>query len=138
MHAAGEQGSAAVASKATAERFGLQVLEENIQDLDFNKTRFIVLSKEKAKPSSKNKTTLLFAVKDRPGALFDCLKGFKDQNINLTRVDSRPSRKSAWDYVFFVEFEGAVSEKRVEKALAELKKHTKMFKLFGSYPRLGD
>lgn len=138
VHAAGEQGSAAIASKNTAERFGLQVLAENIQDLSFNKTRFIVLSKEKSKSSSKNKTTMFFAVKDRSGALLDCLKGFKDQKINLTRLESRPSRKSAWDYVFFVEFEGDLSEKRVKSALVELKKHASTVKLFGSYPKLGD
>ncbi len=137
VHTAGKEGSAAIASKATAERFGLQVLAENIQDLSFNKTRFIVLSRKRAKPSSKNKTTMFFAVKDRPGALFDCLKGFKDQKVNLTRIESRPSRKSAWDYVFFVEFEGDLSEKRVENALSELKKRAYMFKLFGSYPRVG-
>ncbi len=110
------------------------MLVENIQDLDFNKTKFVVIGKKPVENSKANKTTMIFAVKDKPGALFDCLKGFKDFNVNLTRLESRPSKKSAWDYVFFVEFEGNLSEDRIKKALAELKEHTTSVKSFGSYP----
>jgi len=137
-HAAMEPGSAAIASKNAAKMFGLQVLAEGIQDLGFNKTRFVAIGKKPAKPLASNKTAMFFAVKDRPGALFDCLEGFKGQNINLTRLESRPSKKSAWDYVFFVEFLGDLSEQRVRTALAALKKCAKMVKLLGSYPRLGE
>ncbi len=136
-HAKEDRNSAAIASKNTAKHFGLKILAENIQDLDFNQTRFTVVGKKLAEPSKTNKTTLFFAVKDRPGALFDCLKGFKDFGVNLTRLESRPSKKSAWDYVFFVEFEGDLSEERVKGALAELETHTKFVKVFGSYPRGG-
>jgi len=138
VHAAANVDSAAIASEKTAKRFGLRVLQKNIQDLSFNKTRFIVISKKAAKPDKTNKTTMFFAVKDRPGALFDCLKGFKDLNVNLTRLESRPSRKSAWDYVFFVEFIGDVSEQRIKNALAELNKHANFVKVLGSYPKTGD
>lgn len=138
VHAAAENDSAAIASANTAERFGLKVLKNNIQDLSFNKTRFVVIGRKKAKPSASNKTSMFFAVKDRPGALLDCLKGFKDNNINLTRLESRPSRKSAWDYVFFIEFQGDLSEERVKKALEELNDHVKMAKILGSYPKIGD
>lgn len=138
QHATAEKGSAAIASKKTAKKFGLNVLEENIQDLSFNKTRFIVIGKVKATPSPSNKTSMFFAVKDRPGALLDCLKGFKKNEINLTKLESRPSRKSAWEYVFFVEFEGDLSEKRVKKAIAELGEYAKIIKTFGSYPKKGD
>jgi len=134
-HALGEKGSAAIASKNTAKHHGLKILVENIQDLKFNKTRFVVIGKRPAENNKANKTTMIFAVKDKPGALFDCLRGFKDFNVNLTRLESRPSKKSAWDYVFFIEFEGDLSENRVKKALAELKEHTTFVKLFGSYPR---
>jgi chorismate mutase/prephenate dehydratase len=138
VHAASNGNSAAIASEKTAKRFGLRVVQQNIQDLSFNKTRFIVIGKKAAKAARTNKTTMFFAVKDRPGALFDCLKGFKDLNVNLTRLESRPSRKSAWDYVFFVEFVGDVSEPRIKDALAELKKHANFVKVLGSYPRIGD
>jgi len=136
VHTAGNIQSAAIASETTAERFGLKVLEKNIQDLSFNKTRFVVINKKPALASASNKTTMFFAVKDRPGALFDCLKGFKDFNVNLTRLESRPSKKSAWDYVFFVEFIGDSTEPRIKKAFAELKKYAKSFKVLGSYPRI--
>jgi len=136
-NAAGEEGSAAIASKSTAEKFGLKVLEENIQDLNFNKTRFVVVAKENNSGNGE-KTTMFFAVKDRPGALFDCLKGFKDSNVNLTRLESRPSKKGAWDYIFFVEFQGSVKDDGVKSALDELKKHTTFLKILGSYSRTGD
>ena len=134
-HAKEDKNSAAIASKNSTRQFGLRVLAEKIQDMDFNQTRFVVIGKTPARPAKTNKTTMFFAVKDRPGALFDCLKGFKDFGINLTRLESRPSKKIAWDYVFFVEFEGDLSEERVKDALAELKKHTTLVKFFGSYPR---
>ncbi len=138
QHASKEKGSAIIASKKTAKKFGLKMLEENIQDLSFNKTRFVVISKTKAASSPSNKTSMFFAVKNRPGALFDCLKGFKKYKINLTKIESRPSRKSAWEYVFFVEFEGDLSEERIKNALAELGEYTKTVKIFGSYPIMGD
>ncbi len=138
QHAVEEKGSAAIASKKSAKKFGLKVLEEDIQDLSFNKTRFIIIEKTAAKPSPLNKTSMFFLVKDRPGALLDCIKGFKKQEINLTRIESRPSRKSAWNYVFFVEFKGDISDKSVEKAIAELKKYAKIIKIFKSYPIMGN
>lgn len=133
-----ENGSAAIGSKRAAEKFGLNVLAENIQDLHFNKTRFIVLSKHAVAPGNGSKTSIFFAVKDRPGALFDCLKGFRNFDVNLTRLESRPSKKSAWDYVFFVEFQGNTAEEKVKKAVLELREHTNSVKILGSYSKIGD
>lgn len=138
VHAAANGNSAAIASKETAERFGLKVISKNIQDLSFNKTRFLIIGKEQAKPSKTNKTTLFFALKDRAGALFDCLKGFKDFNVSLTRLESRPSKKGAWEYVFFTEFQGDQTDENVRKALEELKEHTNSVKILGSYSKIGD
>jgi len=137
-HTAKLDNAAAIASKQTAPKFGLEILEEGIQDLDFNETRFVVIGLKHAEPASNNKTTMFFALKDKPGGLFDCLKGFKDSNINLTRLESRPSKKEAWNYVFFVEFEGDRTEPRVKKAIEELKKYTVLVKVLGSYPKAGE
>jgi len=133
-----EPGSAAIASKASAKEFGLGVVAKNIQDLGFNKTRFIVLGFKEAKPNPKNKTAMVFSAKNKPGALFDALKSFKVYDVNLTKLESRPSKKGNWEYLFFVEFDGDLTEARIQKALAELKEHTDFEKAFGSYPKIGD
>jgi chorismate mutase / prephenate dehydratase len=99
-----------------------------------NKTRFLVLGLGKPKRSTRNKTSILFSVKDKPGALHDALLAFKRERINMTKIESRPSKKKAWEYLFFVDVEGHQSDPRVKRALAALKRSTALLRVLGSYP----
>ncbi|MBI4354561.1 MAG: prephenate dehydratase [Candidatus Omnitrophica bacterium] len=99
-----------------------------------NKTRFLVLGLAHPQPGRNNKTSILFALKDRPGALYDALTPFKREQINLTKIESRPSKKKAWEYYFFIDITGHTSELRVERALKSLEKSTLLLKVLGSYP----
>ena len=99
-----------------------------------NKTRFLVLGLAEPSPGRRNKTSLLFSLKDRPGALYDALVPFKREKINLTKIESRPSKQKAWEYYFFIDVEGHASEPRLRRALAALKKSTTLLRVLGSYP----
>jgi chorismate mutase/prephenate dehydratase len=134
--AAGEPGVAAVGSVLAAEAHGLNVLARNIQDARTNSTRFIVLGRAWAGRTGKDKTSVVFSVKDRPGVLRDALSAFAEENINLTRIESRPSRKRAWTYVFFADFQGHPEEERVRRALAALEEHCPYVSLIGAYPEV--
>ncbi len=102
-----------------------------------NRTRFLVLSLKAPKRGTRNKTSLMFVLKDKPGALHDALVPFKEQRINLTKIESRPSKRKAWEYVFFVDLEGHESEPRVKKVLRELERQTAQYCVLGSYPLAG-
>ncbi len=130
-----EERSAAIASEVAGYTYHLNVLAKNIQDSGDNFTRFLVVSKRRMKPTGKDKTSLIFAVKDEPGALYRALEAFYRKGVNLTKIESRPSRKRAWDYVFFVDLEGHQEEERIREVLKDLKGRTQMVKLLGSYPR---
>ena len=132
--AAQEEGSAAVASREAAEAYGLAVVEDNIEDAGRNATRFLVIARESGKPSGKDKTSIMFSIKDEVGALFNMLVPFRDAGVNLTRIESRPSKQRAWDYIFFVDLEGHGDEERISKALSELEGRCKFFSVLGSYP----
>jgi len=101
-----------------------------------NKTRFLVISRRQPLRSRRSKTSLLFALKDRPGALHDALVPFKEHRINLTKIESRPTKRKAWEYVFFVDFNGHISEPRVRQALKDLKRSAEV-QVLGSYPAGG-
>jgi prephenate dehydratase len=131
----GLKGSAAVASKRAAEIYGLEILAEGIETNPNNYTRFFVISKEKAEPTPKSKTSLVFSTKNIPGALYHCLGAFATKNINLTKLESRPARDKPWEYIFYVDFEGNVDDADCREAVAELKKTTNFIKILGSYPR---
>ncbi|HIH32795.1 MAG TPA: prephenate dehydratase [Candidatus Diapherotrites archaeon] len=130
---AGIPNSAAISSLLAARKFGLNIIAENIQDNPNNQTRFVVISKKAAKPSGKVKTSILFSTKHKPGALFDALKALKDFGVNMTKIESRPSKKDAWHYVFFVDFEGSQESENVKKALEELGRHCDSLKILGSF-----
>jgi chorismate mutase/prephenate dehydratase len=134
--AAVEPGVAAVGSALAAGAHGLEVLASGIQDARANTTRFIVLGREWAARTGKDKTSVLFSVKDRPGVLKDALAAFADEGINLTRIESRPSRKRAWTYVFFADFRGHPEEERVTRALEALEEHCPYVSLVGAYPEV--
>jgi chorismate mutase/prephenate dehydratase len=134
--AAEEPDTAAVGSVLAAEAHGLNVLARDIQEARANTTRFIVLGRKWAGRTGKDKTSVVFSVKDRPGVLKDALSAFAGEGINLTRIESRPSRKRAWTYVFFADFQGHPDEERVRRALAELEEHCPYVSLIGAYPEV--
>ena len=102
-----------------------------------NKTRFLIISLDRPERGQRNKTSILFALKDKPGALHDALVPFKRQEINLTKIESRPSKKKAWEYLFFIDFAGHESEPRVQRALKSLSRSTSLLRILGSYPVAG-
>jgi chorismate mutase/prephenate dehydratase len=132
--AAEEPGIGAVGSVLAAEAYGLSVLAHNIQDARLNATRFIVLGRSWAGPTGKDKTSVVFSVKDRPGILKDALSAFSEQGINLTRIESRPSRRRMWTYVFFADFQGHPEEERVARALKALEEYCPYVSVIGAYP----
>lgn len=126
---------AAIASRMAAEVYGLEILAENIQDLTFNATRFVVIGHDdSAKPSGDDKTSAVFSVRDEVGVLHHMLRPFAENRINLTRIESRPLKGKPWEYVFFVDFLGHRKERRVSRALARLDERCLMLKVLGSYP----
>jgi chorismate mutase/prephenate dehydratase len=134
--AAEEPGVAAVGSALAAEAHHLNVLARSIQDARANATRFIVLGRAWAGRTGTDKTSVVFSVKDRPGVLRDALAAFAEEGINLTRIESRPSRKRAWTYVFFADFVGHPEEERVQRALEALEEHCPYVSLIGAYPAI--
>jgi len=133
--AASELGVAAIAGRSAAMIYGLDILHENIEDIHDNTTRFAVISRDKAwSPTGQDKTSLIISTKNEPGALFDALEPFKNHEVNLIRLESRPSRKEAWSYSFFVDIEGHNQDANIQGALGELSNHSLEFRVLGSYP----
>jgi chorismate mutase/prephenate dehydratase len=127
--------SSAVASARAAEIYKMKILAREIEDNPNNYTRFFVLAKNDSPPTGTDKTSIVFSVKHKPGALFDAVKEFADSKINLTKIESRPTRQKAWEYNFYLDFEGHRQDKIVKDTLARLEKHTLFLKVLGSYPR---
>lgn len=132
--AVGEKNAAAIAGISAAELYELSVLMQNIENEADNTTRFLVLGQHEALPSNNDKTSLLFTAPNKPGALQEMLACFSENDVSLTRIESRPSRKGMWEYVFFVDIEGHVQDNTVALALDKLKDRAAMLKLLGSYP----
>lgn len=132
-----EQGTAAIAPQAAAEVYGLDVLFAEIEDRPDNTTRFLVVGNKTFRPSGQDKTTLLVSQRktDAPGALYLLLEPLARNSISMTRIESRPSRRGKWDYVFFIDIEGHVEDKAVAAALIDLKGRASLFRVLGSYPR---
>ena len=133
--AAGDKTSGAVAGELAAEINGLNILASNIQDVANNFTRFFVLGKGESRKTGDDKTTIMVAIKDKVGALYHLLKPFEKYKVNLTNIESRPSKKKAWDYYFFVDFLGHKDEPKIKKALSEIERDCGGVKVVGSYPR---
>jgi len=130
-----KKSAAAIASILAVDEYGLKVLAKSIEDRAHNVTRFLVISRSLyPKPTKRDKTSIVFSIKDRVGALHDMLVPFKRNKVNLTKIESRPSKVRAWDYYFFVDLEGHISTDKVKKAIAGLKKASTFIKILGSYP----
>lgn len=129
-----KKNAACIASQIAASLYGLSILKKNIQDSTHNITRFLVISTMDVPPTGSDRTSLVFSIKDKVGALHAMLTPFIKNKINLTKIESRPSKKKAWDYYFFVDCEGHQSDPRVACALAQLEGMCKFLKILGSYP----
>jgi chorismate mutase/prephenate dehydratase len=132
-----ERGTAAIAARAAAEIYGLGLLANDIEDRPDNTTRFLVVGRKLFSASGSDKTTLLVSgsATVASGALFRLLEPLAKHKVNMTRIESRPSRKRKWDYVFFIDIEGHISDKAVARALGALERRASLFKVLGSYPR---
>jgi chorismate mutase/prephenate dehydratase len=134
--AAEEEGAAAIGSELAGKLYELNFIERNIENIKDNVTRFLIISKKSPDRSGNDKTLIMFAVSDEPGALHEILKPFKKQKINLTRIESRPSKKKAWEYIFFADLVGHIDDRRIRKALDQVRKNSVLFKILGSYPHV--
>jgi chorismate mutase / prephenate dehydratase len=132
--AAEDPACAAICSAAAADAYGLRLIAENIQDIAQNTTRFLVLGREPAARSGTDKTSLLFALPERAGALHATLTLFAREKINLTMIQSRPQRERPWAYIFFVDLQGHREDARVARALRALERQALFLKVLGSYP----
>jgi chorismate mutase/prephenate dehydratase len=132
---ADDPSAAAIAAELAGQLYGLKVLKARIEDNLNNFTRFLVLSQKPPERTGRDKTSVMISVKDKVGALYDLLRPFASHGINMTKIESRPSRRKAWEYLFFVDVEGHVQEDRVKKALEEVKARVLFLKILGSYPQ---
>ncbi|MFA5059014.1 MAG: prephenate dehydratase [Candidatus Omnitrophota bacterium] len=129
-----KKNAACIASVLAAEVYNLRILKKDIEDIAHNITRFLVISTQDVPPTGCDRTSIVFSIKDKVGALHAMLTPFSQNKINLTKIESRPSKKKAWDYYFFVDLEGHRLDKKVAKALAQLEDKCKYLKILGSYP----
>jgi chorismate mutase / prephenate dehydratase len=130
-----EAGSAAIAGERAREIYGLQVLASNIEDEPGNTTRFLVIGAQSVMPTGNDKTSLLVSGPNRSGLLYNLLRPLAENGISMTRLESRPSRRGVWDYVFFIDVEGHIRDPKVAAAFAALREQASLLKLLGSYPR---
>jgi chorismate mutase/prephenate dehydratase len=131
-----EVGTAAIAGQTAADVYGLNVIVGDIEDRQDNSTRFLVIGRKLFAPSGQDKTTLFMSAGDTqsPGTLHRLLEPLARNRISMTRIESRPSHKKKWDYVFFIDVQGHADEEPLKTALEDLKAHSSLFRLLGSYP----
>ncbi len=132
--AAKEKGTAAIGGIIAAEKYGLTVLEQDIQDNATNSTRFLVLGRQCSPPTGDDRTSLMVSVADKAGALYQAIAAFRRFKINMTKIESRPSKRKAWEYFFFIDCTGHFADAKLTKAIKELGKHCNFVKILGSYP----
>ena len=134
--AAVDRDAAAIASEFAGDYYGLKMIQARIEDFAHNYTRFMVIGREEGPKSGRDTTAIVFSVKDRPGILYDALGHFASRNVNLSKIESRPLKGRAWEYVFFVEMDGHVTDDIVKQALKELEKDCVFVKVLGSFPKM--
>lgn len=125
----------AIASARAAEIYGMNILAREIEDNPHNFTRFFILSREDCPPSGNDKTSVVFAVKHKPSALYDFLKEFADRKLNLSKIESRPTRRKPWEYNFYLDFDGHRDDKAAREVLSRLEEKSIFLKILGSYPK---
>ncbi len=132
-----EDGTAALAGEAAAKVYGLQILFNTVEDRDDNTTRFVVIGRKLFPPSGNDRTTVLVAARESegPGVLLHLLAPLSKHGVNMTRIESRPSRKRKWDYVFFLDLDGHAEEPKVRKALDKMKSKASVLKVLGAFPK---
>jgi len=130
-----EQGASAIAGDIAASIYELDILHKNIEDWPDNTTRFLIIGRQDTPPSGSDKTSLLVSTMNNPGALHRLLNPLASNGISMSRIESRPSRMTMWDYVFFIDIEGHKDDQQVATALAELEEEAAMLKILGSYPK---
>ncbi|MBU0678549.1 MAG: prephenate dehydratase [Verrucomicrobia bacterium] len=130
-----EQDAAAIASSLAAELYDINILAHDIQDIGGNTTRFLVIGKTFGGSTGEDRTSLLFGVKHKVGALYGALEAFKQYGINMSKIESRPSKTKAWEYYFFVDIEGHAEDENLRTALRELSEHCDELRILGSYPK---
>jgi chorismate mutase/prephenate dehydratase len=135
QQAAEEEGSAAIGSELAAELFGLGKIRDRIEDDPGNVTRFVVIGHSPAEATGRDKTSLMFRAADRPGALVDVLDVFRQADVNMTFIESRPSRIKKWEYAFFVDLEGHASDSRIRGVIDRARQLSHELKVLGSFPR---
>jgi len=133
--AAEEPGTAAIASEAAAEIYGLAILEAGIQDSADNTTRFLIIGRQSPSSTGEDKTSLVVSRSNQPGGLFKLLEPLARHGVNMTRIESRPSRQGMWEYVFFIDLLGHAQDAPVKAALEEMRAQASLLKILGSYPR---
>lgn len=129
-----DEGVAAMGGMLSAELYGLNVLEKSVQDCTTNTTRFFIVGEKDCPKTGNDRTSILFALHDRPGALVNALRVFEPFGINLSKIESRPSKQKEWEYIFYADLEGHVEDENVSSAIKELESHCSLLKILGSYP----
>ena len=129
-----EPGIGAIASELAADLYGLEILDQNVEDFCFNYTRFFVLALQDSPRAQRSKTSLAFTTPHRPGALYECLGEFAIRGINLAKIESRPRLNRPWQYIFYLDFEGHCQDPECEAAIMGLLRRSSFVKLMGSYP----
>jgi chorismate mutase/prephenate dehydratase len=134
----GAPDAGAVASARAAEIYGMKVLAREVEDNPNNFTRFFILSRHDSPRTGNDKTSLVFSVRHKPGALYESLKTLADCELNMTKIESRPTRQKPWEYHFYVDVEGHRDDNNFKKALGSLEHTTLFIKVLGSYPRASE